>query len=91
MLDKHNQFYIYEPYKLALWIPTETSSYRQLFIFTYGCEERRTYLEHHGTIYSHGLNGENKKIFINSRGCNESPDVGFSTEAVMSFSSKNMN
>ena len=87
MLTKQNPFYIYEPYKLALWTPTEPSSYRKLFIFTYGCQDRRTCLTHHGTIYSHGMNGTSGKIYVNSRGYEESPADGFQTDAVLTISS----
>ena len=88
VLTKQNPFYIYEPYKLALWTPTEPSAYRKLFIFTYGCQDQRTFLEHHGTIYSHGINGKNGKIHTNSRGYEESPADGFQTDAVLTISSK---
>lgn len=85
ILTKQNPFYIYEPYKLALWTPTEPSAYRKLFVFTYGCQDQRTFLQHHGTIYSHGLNGKNGRIHTNSRGYEESPADGFSTSAVMNI------
>ena len=88
VLTKQNPFYIYEPYKLALWTPTEPSAYRKLFIFTYGCQEQRTFLEHHGTIYSHGINGINGKIHTNTRGYEESPADGFQTDAVLKISLK---
>ena len=84
-LNANNPFYIYEPYKLAMWTPTEPSAYRKLFVFTYGCQEQRTFLQHHGTIYSHGLNGKNGKIHTNSRGYEESPADGFSTSAIMNI------
>ena len=86
ILTKQNPFYIYEPYKLALWTPTEPSAYRKLFAFTYGCEEQRTFLKHHGTIYSHGINGTNGKIHTNTRGYEESPADGFQTNAVLNIS-----
>ena len=85
VLTKQNPFYIYEPYKLAMWTPTEPSAYRKLFIFTYGCQDQRTFLEHHGTIYSHGINGISGKIHTNTRGYEESPADGFSTRAVMNI------
>jgi len=88
ILTPQNPFYIYEPYKLALWTPTEPSAYRKLFVFTYGCQDQRTFLEHHGTIYSHGINGVNGKIYTNSRGYEESPADGFQTNAVLTISSK---
>lgn len=88
ILTKQNPFYIYEPYKLALWTPTEPSAYRKVFIFTYGCQDQRTFLEHHGTIYSHGINGKNKKVYVNTRGYEESPADGFQTNAVLNISLK---
>lgn len=88
VLNKQNPFYIYEPFKLALWTPTELTLYSKLFVFTYDQELNRTFLEHHGTIYSHGINGENKKIFVNSRGNQEQPEIGFDTQAIMSFQIK---
>ena len=88
ILTKQNPFYIYEPYKLALWTPTESSAYRKLFVFTYGCEDSRTFLKHHGTIYSHGINGTNGKIHTNTRGYEESPADGFQTNAILNISLK---
>ena len=88
ILTKQNPFYIYEPYKLALWTPTEPSAYRKLFAFTYGCEDQRTFLQHHGTIYSHGINGTNGKIHTNTRGYEESPTDGFQTNAILKISLK---
>ena len=85
ILTKDNPFYIYEPYKLALWTPTEDTTYRKLFAFTYGCEDGKTFLKHHGTIYSHGLNGANGKVYTNSRGYEESPAYGFQTDAVLNI------
>jgi len=88
ILTKQNPFYIYEPYKLALWTPTEPSAYRKLFVFTYGCQDQRTFLQHHGTIYSHGINGTNGKIHTNTRGYEESPADGFQTNAILKLSLK---
>ena len=85
VLNKQNPFYIHEPLKLALWTPTESSLYSKLYVFTYDQEHNRTFLEHHGTIYSHGINGINKKIHINSRGNQEHPEIGFDTQATMNF------
>jgi hypothetical protein len=88
ILTSQNPFYIYEPYKLAMWTPTEQTAYRKLFVFTYNCQEQRTFLEHHGTIYSHGINGTNGKIHTNSRGYEESPADGFQTNAILKISLK---
>jgi len=86
VLNKQNPFYIYEPYKLALWTPTEETAYKKLFMFTYSCENSRTFLKHHGTIYSHGINGNNGKVYINTRGYEESPAYGFRTDAILEIS-----
>ena len=90
VLDRKNQFYVYDPLKLVLWTPADNKTTQQLFVFTYGCDERKTFLEHHGTIYSHGLNGVIKKTYCNSRGLDETPAKEFSTEAVMTFPIKNL-
>lgn len=91
VLDRQNQFYVYDPFKLALWTPIDQKSTRKLYIFTYGCDGRKTFLEHHGTIQSYGLNGENKnkKVYTNSRGKDETPEKGFKTDAILSFPIKN--
>jgi hypothetical protein len=88
VLNKQNPFYIYEPCKLALWTPTEETAYKKLFMFTYGCEDQKTFLRHHGTIYSHGINGTNGKVYTNTRGHEESPAHGFQTDATVTISSE---
>jgi len=92
ILTKENPFYIYEPARIALWTPVEDQSrkYKKLFAFSYDCIEKKTVLAHHGTIYSHGLNRENNGIYTNTRGHEESPEHGFTTQAVLTIQNKNL-
>ena len=87
ILTKKNPFYIYEPARIALWTPVDEVSrkYRKLFALSYDCIDQKTTLAHHGTIYSHGLNGANDAVYTNTRGHEESPEHGFSTKAVLTI------
>ena len=85
ILTNTRPFFMFKNSPIALWTPEThpSTTYRKLFLFSHKCHEQRVYLEHHGTIYSHGLNGRGKDVYTNSRGEEESPSDGYNKASII--------